>query len=42
MKLPIVFFEGYTNEMKRINFFYAFVPLVNPLVIIFFYYQQIY
>ena len=32
----MVFFEGYTDGMKQIIFFYASVPLVNPLVIIFF------
>jgi hypothetical protein len=38
----MVFFEGYTNGIKRVIFFFALVPSVNPSVIIFFYYQQIY
>ena len=33
----MVFFEGYTDGMKRIIFFNASVPSVNPLVIIFFF-----
>jgi hypothetical protein len=36
MKLPMVFFEGYTEGMKRVFFFNASIPSVNPLVIIFF------
>jgi len=36
MELLMVFFERYTDGIKRIIFFYVSVPLVNPLVIIFF------
>jgi len=36
MELPMVFFEGYTDEMKRVIFFYASIPSVNLSVIIFF------
>jgi hypothetical protein len=33
----MVFFEGYTDGMKRVIFFYASIPLVNPSIIIFFF-----
>jgi hypothetical protein len=35
MKLPMVFFERYTEGMKRVIFFNASIPSVNPSIIIF-------
>jgi hypothetical protein len=35
-------FRGIYRRNEEGNFFYASVPLVNPSVIIFFYYQRIY
>jgi hypothetical protein len=42
MELHAVFFQGKYRRNKVGNFFCALFLSVNPLVIIFFYYQRIY